>query len=251
MLRRLMLALAFTAFPLVAFSSTQEIQNIRGKAQTLHLYGNPGNPSAIVSSGDAGWHGLGPVLAEYLAGAGYFVVGVDSKSYLESFTEKDSHLTTSDVPGDFEALVDYATNKGKGKPVLIGVSEGAGLSVLAATNTSLKAKLGGVLALGLPDQNELAWRLRDMVIWVTKKVPKEPLFSVKAIISQVGPVPLAVIHSSQDEFISADEEKAMFALAQEPKKLWILESEDHSFKDKRPELNQTVSEALTWMKSNR
>lgn len=38
---------------------------------------------------------------------------------------------------------------------LIGVSEGAGLSVLAATDPETKALVSGVIGLGLPDLNEL------------------------------------------------------------------------------------------------
>ena len=49
------------------------------------------------------------------------------------------------------------------KPILIGVSEGAGLSVLAATDAQTKALIGGVIGLGLPDMNELGWRLKDSI----------------------------------------------------------------------------------------
>ena len=64
-------------------------------------------------------------------------------------------LAPGDVPRDYQALVDYARG-GRSVPVLlVGVSEGAGLSVLAASEPRLQASLLGVLGLGLPDVNEL------------------------------------------------------------------------------------------------
>lgn len=221
--------------------------SLRGQNQILHLYGARGGIPVIVSSGDGGWHGLAPHIAEFLSSRGYFAVGVDSKAYLESFTAKGSHLTTSEVPKDYADIVAYAARSSTSKPVLIGVSEGAGLSVLAATSKELQPLIAGVLALGLPDENELAWRTRDAIIWFTKKVPNEPTFRVTPLISSVSPVPLAVIHSTQDEFMSVEDEQKMFALAKEPKRIWILPAKDHSFKDQRPALDKTVTEALVWM----
>ena len=100
---------------------------------------------SIVASGDGGWVHLGPYVAEFLSSNGYFVVGFDSKAYLSSFTRNGTTLTTTDVPEDFAALLDYAATGASTRPVLIGVSEGAGLSVLAATQDAVKAK-----ALGWP-----------------------------------------------------------------------------------------------------
>src|SRR4029079_10022379 len=120
---------------LIAFGvqADEAILNVRGQNQILHLYGARGGTPVVVSSGDAGWHGLAPHVAEFLSTQGYFAVGVDSKAYLESFTAKDSHLTTAQVPADYASSVAFAAEGAKAKPILIGVSEGAGLSVLAAT----------------------------------------------------------------------------------------------------------------------
>ena len=44
----------------------------------------------------------------------------------------------------------------------MGVSEGAGLSVLAATDPLTKTETLGVVGLGLPDLNELGWRWKGL-----------------------------------------------------------------------------------------
>src|SRR5258707_462328 len=66
---------------------------IRGHLQTVHLYGSPSGDPVIVSSGDGGWVHLGPHVAEILAAKGFFVVGFDTKAYLESFTSGSTTLS--------------------------------------------------------------------------------------------------------------------------------------------------------------
>jgi pimeloyl-ACP methyl ester carboxylesterase len=163
---------------------------IRGRTQLIHVYGTRGGTPIVVSSGDGGWVHLTPQVAEFLAEKGFFVVGFDSKAYLESFTSGTSALRPQDEPGDYRELTEYAANGSREKPILIGVSEGAGLSVLAATDPQTRSRIGGVIGLGLPDINELAWA-EDSIIYVTHAVPNEPTFSVAAIVDKVAPIPLA------------------------------------------------------------
>lgn len=99
-------------------------------------------------------------MAEVLAAKGFFVVGFDAKAYLESFTSWSRTLRSDQEPADYKVLADFAARRTAKKPTLIGVSEGAGLSVLAATDPQTKAVIAGVIAVGLPDLNELGWRCR-------------------------------------------------------------------------------------------
>src|SRR6187402_3300297 len=113
-----------------ATALTIDTISLRGHSQTLHLYGRRGAPPVVVSSGDGGWIHLGPHVAEVLAAKGFFVVGFDVKAYLESFTTGKTTLRPEDEPGDYKAIADFAARGATRKPILIGVSEGAGLSVL-------------------------------------------------------------------------------------------------------------------------
>jgi len=230
---------------------TTESLTIRGCAQTLHLYGARGGPVAIVTSGDGGWVHLGPDVAAFLAAEGYFVVGFDAKAYLSSFTSRTGPLRPEDVPGDYGALVDYAERGGLGAPLLVGVSEGAGLSVLAATAPEMHPRIAGVVALGLPDKNELAWRFKDAIIYVTKKTPNEPTFSTREIARLVSPTPLAALHATHDDFVPVAEVESVLAQAREPKRLFVIEAEDHRFSGNREELWQRLREAIAWIRSER
>ena len=220
---------------------------IRGHVQTLRLYGRRGNPPILVSSGDGGWIHLGPQVAEALAARGYFVVGFDVRAYLSSFTSGGKTLDVAAEPGDYKALVDFAAAGSSTKPILVGVSEGAGLSVLAAGDSRIKSAIGGVISLGLPDANELGWRWRDATIYLTHGVPNEPTFSAAAIIQRVAPLPIALIQSTMDEFVSVDEARRIYAAAAEPKRLWLVPSRDHRFSDNAALLDQRLEEALRWI----
>jgi fermentation-respiration switch protein FrsA (DUF1100 family) len=222
---------------------------IRGQPQALRVYGEPGGPTAIVASGDGGFVHLAPEVAELLAGKGYFVVGLDSKAYLASFTHGRETLAPADVPQDFGALLDYAGKGAVGSPLLVGVSEGAGLSVLAAGDDKVKARIAGVVVLGLPDQNELGWRFRDSVIYVTKGVPNEPLFSAADRIGALAPLPIAAIHSSHDEFVPLGQIERILERAREPKRFWLVEAQNHRFAGGEAELRRALLEAIDWIRS--
>jgi len=230
-----------------ASAETTVTISIRGQAQSLRLYGHRGGPVAIVSSGDGGWLHLAPHVAETLAARGFFVVGFDVKAYLESFTTTMGALKAEDVPADYRVLVNFAADGGADRPILIGVSEGAGLSVLAAADAVLQRRIAGVLGLGLPDVNELAWRWKDSVIYVTHGVPNEPTFKSSAFIDKVAPVPIAAVHSDRDEFVPVSEIQRVMSNAHEPKRLWIVHASDHRFSNNIRECDSRMLEAINWM----
>ena len=186
-LRISLTATAVLAACVFAMAQTAVKIDLRGRSQELHLYGAPGNRPVILSSGDLGWEGLVVHVAEFLAARGYHVVGFNSRAYLSSFTNRDAALNPADVPVDYRALIAAARRQSSTRPILAGISEGAGLSVLAVTDVSVKPAVQGILALGLPDQNELGWRWQDFTIWMTKKVPNEPSFMVEDLIGEGQP----------------------------------------------------------------
>lgn len=246
-MRACLVALTVLAAAADASAQTTATVVLRGHTQTVHLYGTRGGQPVVVSSGDGGWVHLGPHVADVLAAHGFFVVGFDVKAYLESFTSGSATLRPEDEPGDFRTLVEFAAQGSSHRPVLVGVSEGAGLSVLAATDPPTKRAIAGVLGLGLPDLNELGWRWKDALIYVTHGMPKEPTFSAASAAARVAPVPLAAIHSTHDEYVSKDEVERVLAAASEPKRLWMVEAADHRFSDNLATLDARLLEALGWL----
>lgn len=234
------------ALALAMIQAPQTI-DLRGRAQILHLYGPRTGEPIIVSSGDGGWIHLGPQIASLLASRGFFVVGFDVKAYLASFTAGKVTLDPAMEPGDYAALAEFARRATGKKPMLIGVSEGAGLSLLAATDARIKTLVTGVVCVGMPDVNELGWRWQDSAIYFTHKVPNEPTFSTAAIAANVGPLPLAVIQSTTDEFVPLRDIQRIVGNASEPKRLWMVNASDHRFSSNRAEFDAQLLEAIDWV----
>src|SRR4051794_15842805 len=111
----------------------------RGKTLSLTIY-HPAGPIAkgtvFMAGGDVGWVGLAVTVAQQLAADGYLVVGINVRQYLSIFTVGAAHLTPADVQRDYGDLSRYLNGRGLlNQPVIVsGVSEGAGLAVLAAAS---------------------------------------------------------------------------------------------------------------------
>ena len=231
-------------------ATTRTVAMVHGHPQTLRLYGDRGGRPAIVLSGDGGWIHLAPHIAEWLAAHGWFVVGVDSRAYLSSVTDDKHPLSVDDIPHDYSAFLSVAGGGGA-KPLLVGVSEGAGLSVAAAADPMLKSRVMGLITVGLADRNELAWHLRDAIIYLTKGVPREPLFRATDLVARVAPVPLAMLRSTNDEYVPQEESDRLIQRAREPKASWTIPAVDHRFSNNLSEFDARLSDAISWIASGR
>ena len=220
---------------------------IRGHKQTLHIYGSRTGDPVIVSSGDGGWIHLAPHVAELLAQFGYRVIGFDTRAYLSSFTSNTDMLHEDDVIDDYLTLITYAGQGGARSPLLIGVSEGAGLSVLAATGQQVKPRIDGVIGVGLGNMNELGWRWSDSTIYITHHLPHEPLFSVLSLVDRLAPLPLALIHSVHDEYAPAADAARIVHAAAGPARLWSINAANHRFSGNTAEFDRRLMEAVEWV----
>jgi pimeloyl-ACP methyl ester carboxylesterase len=250
---RVLLILVCLAGAVPCAAQARQTILVRGHEQSLYVYGSPGGDPVIVSSGDGGWIHLGPSVAEFLSSRGFFVIGFDVRAYLSSFTAGSSTLKPEDVPGDFKALVQFAQRargaSGK-KPILVGVSEGGGLSVLAGSNNDIKSEVAGVIGLGVPSRTELGWRLKDSLIYFTHKTPNEPTVITADIVGNMSPLPFAAIHSTNDEFVPVADIRDIFTHARDPRRLWIVEASNHRFSSNLQEFQTRLLEAIAWVRQN-
>ena len=110
--------------------------------------------------------------------------------------------------------------------------------------------IAGVVGLGVPNVNELGWRWKDNLIYLTHGVPKEPTFNTADIIGRVSPAPVALIHSTHDEFVPIAEAQKVIGAAAEPKRLWIVDASDHRFSGSLPEFDRRLLEAIAWIRDH-
>jgi fermentation-respiration switch protein FrsA (DUF1100 family) len=219
---------------------------LRDRVQHVRLCGDPRGTPAIVASGDGGWIHLAPHVAGVLASRRYFVLGFDSKAYLESFTRPQRALTVDDVASDFGTLISLIAPDHR-KVLLAGVSEGAALAVVAAARDDIKLRVAGVVTMGLGELNELAWRWSDALIYLTKGVPNEPTFRTSSYIAKVAPAPIALLQSTRDEYVARDEAERLAQLARDPKRVWTIDASDHAFSGNRADLDARLADAAAWI----
>jgi alpha-beta hydrolase superfamily lysophospholipase len=228
---------------------------VRGRTLALTIYQPPATPqgTVIMGSGDVGWVGLGASLADDLSAHGYIVVGVNIRQYLSTFTDGKNHLTATDVPQDFRALRELLGREHLlQRPLIVaGVSEGAAIAVLAAADKTNHDWIDGVLTMGLPPSAELAWRWTDAASWVTRHDADEPSFAPHDFIAGIAPLPLVMIQSTKDEYVSEADYKRFLATAREPKKLVLIDASNHRFTDRRDQLRTACFAGLVWIASAR
>jgi len=225
---------------------------LRGRPQNVLLFQGRGDsastrPQVIYLSGDAGMFGEAVKMAAGMAAWGYTVYALDSKHYLESFTDGKKTLSTGEVAGDLAALAAWAGARDGRRVILSGWSEGAGLALLGASGDSARSSFLGLVVIGLAEQSFLGWRTLDAITWITKKDPDEPMFDSAPFLPRVAPLPLVLIQSSADEYVSREASQKMFDLTGEPKRFFMVESEDHKFKGGKDTFYDALRESLGWV----
>jgi len=249
-----LLALALQLVPAAAAAYEELSFGLRGKTLTLAVYRpSSGKPKGTVfmGSGDVGWVGLAAEMAEFLSGQGYNVVGINVRQYLAAFTSGRSTVTTKEAPEDYAQLASFLRQRNLlVSPVIVsGVSEGAALAVLAGALPKNHEWINGVLTMGLPPTAELGWRWADFTSWITKKDPDEPMFAPKDFLPQVSPLPLCLIHSTKDEYVTEADYRLFERVAQEPKKFVLINASNHRFTDQKDELKRQVMSCMEWIRS--
>jgi alpha-beta hydrolase superfamily lysophospholipase len=202
-----------------------------------------------MGSGDVGWVGLAVSMADELSAQGYLVIGINVRQYLAAFTSAKDHVLTKDVPADYRVFAGRLKEKQLlVRPVIVsGVSEGAALAVLAASDPGNHTWIDGVVTMGLPATAELAWRWSDLWAAAMKRDADEPSFTITDVLPAVSPVPLYMIQSKKDEYVSPADYEKFRAVAKEPKQLVLIDASNHRFTDRRAELSTAFSAGLAWI----
>lgn len=220
---------------------------LRGQRQDIYYYRAKKSSlgKVLFAPGDGGWRGFAITIAADLASHGYDVYGLDTRRYLESFTGA-TVLTPSQIATDFRHLAEWACQGNANRVLLVGWSEGAGLALAAATNPQNQT-FQGLIAVGMTEYNILALRWSDVMSQITKKLPNEPTFRSIDLIEKVSPLPLTMIASTHDEYVSVSTTQQLFAKAREPKRLILIEAENHKFDGKTDEFFRVLNENLEWV----
>jgi dienelactone hydrolase len=222
---------------------------IRGQPQKVYFYPAEGSRQCrkiLFAPGDRGCQGFAVTISQQLAKAGYDTYCFDTHRYLESFTGHEV-LSTAEIASDFYQVARWIEQEGGKRILLMGWSEGAGLGLAAAVDGKNQAIFEGLVAIGMPVENILAWHWKDIGATVSKKLPHEPTFKSVEFMSKVSPLPLLVIASASDEYVTPEETRALFSAAREPKRLVLIEARDHKYSGNTDAFFRALQEGLNWI----
>lgn len=225
---------------------------LRGSTQvTLQLYQQAnakGQTLVLFTSGDGGWSPFCADIAAHIAGTGQAVVGFDAKTYLTTFASAQKPVTPEELARDYDEILDGALSRegvDKNSPfVLSGWSLGAGYSVLAATDPSLKGRVSKVVAISLPALNELAWKPADALIYLTHGVPHEKVFNSGDYLPRVAPVPIIMLNATDDDTAPLTDTQKLFDRAANPKQLYTVKASGHHFEGGEEEFYRDLESSL-------
>ena len=225
---------------------------LRGSTRvTLQLY-QQANAKAqlpvLFTSGDGGWSPFCADVAAHIAGTGKTVVGFDAKNYLTTFASTQKPVTPEELARDYGEILNAALTRAgvdKGSKVtLSGWSLGAGFSVLAASDTALKGRVSRVVAISLPELNELAWKPSDALIYLTHGVPHEKVFNSGDYLARFAPVPLIMLNATDDDTAPLAEAQKLFDRAANPKQLYAVRASGHHFEGGEEEFYRDLESSL-------
>jgi pimeloyl-ACP methyl ester carboxylesterase len=200
-------------------------------------------PLLIYATGDGGWRGKDVDVYRQLIAWGYPTAGFSAPQYVKHLKGDAETTTPARLARDYAAVIDLAEEAlmlpASTRVILVGVSRGAGLSVVAAGQRALQGSLEGVVAMGLTKEEEhVRWRRR-------RQPPSE--LEIYEYLPLLGSLPIAVIQSTHDNYLPAESARALFGADTDRRQFHAIEAKNHSFADARASLYEAIRASLIWM----
>jgi pimeloyl-ACP methyl ester carboxylesterase len=223
--------------------------SLNGHTLRLHL-ANPdaaaSGPLLVFASGDGGMHRKDLDAYRRLVSWCYPTVGFDARDYVTHLPAGSLTTTPERLAADYAQIIAAAKRALRLPPdhpaVLVGVSRGAGLSVVAAAH--LQGVIDGVVAVALTREEEF-------VRWY-RRVPLVPesrpaMVMVYDYLSQLGELHVAVIQSTRDKYLPAAAARKLFGPDSATRRLNTIDARNHSFAGARERMYDAVRAALEWI----
>ena len=148
------------------------------------------------------------------------------------------------IADDYRAIIDAARQALKlgrdTRVVLVGLSRGSGLDVAAAGDPHLQSSLKGVLAIALTGEEEY---VEERGRPGTKGV----MLQTYEALPRLGNLPIAVIQSTRDQYLPADEARRRFGPDAPGRRFRAIDAADHGFGGKLSELYREMKAGFDWI----
>ena len=227
---------------------------LRGRFLTLHLATGSlvsSRPMIMYVTGDGGWHRKDLAVYKELVTLGYPVVGISAPEYLQPLRKAKQTTTPAAVARDYAAILSSARKLLDVSPsanvILVGVSRGADLVIVAAGQDLLRPQLSGVVAVGLTREEEFVRWFRRVGRGPRNRARVATMMQLYEYLPRLGATPVDVIQSTHDTYLPAADARRLYGADTERRRLQEIESRNHSFSDARPALYAAIRNAIDWV----
>ena len=241
----------------------------RGKAfsATVSLHGRPFDlhfavpvhsvaPDILVlyASGDGGWFGAAVDMFAQFGRDGYYAAGFSSRAFLNLERSTGELINRGQIADEYRQIIAQArTALGLAtstRTVLTGWSRGAAFAVLVGADRNLQPELAGVIAIGLPDEEELQVRSDSDDTRIEGEVAKTThrmRYDTYRLIPTLEAMPCAVIQSTRDDYLPAGEARRLFGPDTAVRRLYAVDARNHRFSGGNAQFGVALGDALQWV----
>jgi len=204
-------------------------------------------PLLVYATGDGGMHRKDLDTYRHLAALGDPIVGFDARDYV-THLGKDTPTTTPErLADDYSQIIMRARQALGLDPhcavVLVGVSRGAGLAVVAAGR--LRHSISGVVAVALTREEEYVRWYQHLPLPHESHPPV--MVDVYAYLEQLGSLPIAVVQSTHDQYLPAAKAREQFGPDTWSRWLQPIDAANHNFGGARSQMYAALQSALNWV----
>ena len=203
-------------------------------------------PLLVYATGDGGMHRKDLDTYRHLAASGNPIVGFDARDYVKHLGKDTPTTTPERLAADYREIILRARQVlglDRHCPVvLVGVSRGAGLSVVAAGQ--LRESITGVVAVALTQEEEYVRWYRHLPL---PHEARPVMVDVYEYLSQLGDLPVAVVQSTRDKYLPAEKAREQFGPDTPYRWLQAIDASNHNFSGARTRMYEAVRSALDWV----
>lgn len=213
----------------------------------------PRHPGLLVlfASGDAGWRGASGDLLAHLAQEGYALAAYDAREIVHPLRRSGKLKTISEAASLVDALIVHAREALKlpatTRIVVTGFSRGANFVVFTAGAPSLQHHLLGAVAIALTRETDFLQAPPPGARSPQMQVDAKGRIQTYPALALAGPIPVAVIQSTKDPYVGAEEARQLFGPDTATRRLYAVDARNHDFGGNRTALLQDLDDAMRWI----
>jgi pimeloyl-ACP methyl ester carboxylesterase len=204
-------------------------------------------PLLVYATGDGGMRRKDLDTYRHLAALGDPIVGFDARDYVKHLGPNTPTTTPERLAEDYSRIIERARAAlgidGRRPVVLVGVSRGAGLAVVAAGR--LCDVIDGVVAVALTQEEEYVRWYRHLPL--PHETHQPVMVDVYEYLAQLDDLPIAVIQSTHDRYLPAAKAREQFGPDTAHRWLQSIEATSHNFGGARDRMYDAIQAALNWV----